>query len=184
MIYEAVRGMESSGLQLRARHETILPFTRYLAGPTDYTTMIFTERRRDSSWAHQIACLATFQSPILTIAAHPQSVLDNPALDVIKSIKPVWDETIVLPASRIGELSIFARRSGDMWMLAVMSAGPAKTIEVPLLFLGEGDYKATLVKDNPDNDAAVVMENTTAQRDDTLTIEMISGGGFVARFSR
>jgi alpha-glucosidase len=103
---------------------------------------------------------------------------------VIKSIKPVWDETIVLPASRIGEISIFARRSGDMWMLAVMSAGPAKTIEVPLLFLGEGDYKATLVKDNPDNDAAVVMENTTAQRDDTLTIEMISGGGFVARFSR
>jgi alpha-glucosidase len=184
MIYEGVRGMESSGLKLRARHETILPFTRYLAGPTDYTTMIFTERRRDSSWAHQIACLATFQSPILTIAAHPQSVLDNPALDVIKSIKPVWDETIVLPASRIGELSIFARRSGDMWMLAVMSAGPAKTIEVPLLFLGEGDYKATLVKDNPDNDAAVVMENTTAQRDDTLTIEMISGGGFVARFSR
>jgi alpha-glucosidase len=69
--------MESSGLRQRARHETILPFTRYLAGPADYTTMIFTERRRDSSWAHQIACLATFHSPLLTIAAHPQSVLGN-----------------------------------------------------------------------------------------------------------
>jgi alpha-glucosidase len=184
MIYEAVRGMESSGLQQRARHETILPFARYLAGPTDYATMIFTERRRDSSWAHQIACLATFQSPILTIAAHPQSVLDNPAVGVIKSIKAVWDETIVLPESRIGELSIFARRSGDMWMLAVVNAGPAKTIQTPLSFLGDGQYEASLVRDNKENPGAVVLENRTVRRGDTLTIEMTSGGGFVGRFTK
>ena len=54
--------------------------------------MIFTERRRDSTWAHKIACLATLHSPIPTIAAHPQSVLDNPPVNVIKSIKAVWDE--------------------------------------------------------------------------------------------
>ena len=42
---EAVRGMESSSLRERARHETILPFTRYLAGPADYTTLHFGERR-------------------------------------------------------------------------------------------------------------------------------------------
>ncbi len=184
MIREGVRGMESSGLKQRARHETILPFTRYLAGPADYTTMIFTQRRADSSWAHQIACLATFQSPMLTIAAHPQSILDNPAVDVIKSIKPVWDETVVLPESKIGELSIFARRSGDMWMLAVMSAGPAKTIQVPLLFLGEGPYKASLVRDSKENSGAVVLDNQTVQRKDTLTIEMVSGGGFVGRFTK
>jgi len=195
MIREGVRGMESSGLRQRARHEVILPFTRYLAGPADYTTMIFTERRRDSSWAHQIACLATFQSPMLTIAAHPQSVLDNPAVDVIKSIKPVWDETIVLgsstqntalggslPDSKIGDLSVFARRSGDMWMLAVMSAGPARTIQVPLSFLGEGSYKASLVGDNKENSGAVVLEQRAVQRGDTLQIEMIQGGGFVGRF--
>jgi alpha-glucosidase len=184
MIREGVRGMESSGLQQRARHETILPFTRYLAGPADYTTMIFTERRRDSSWAHQIACLATFQSPILTIAAHPQSVLDNPALDVIKSIKPVWDETVVLPESKIGELSIFARRSGGMWMLAVMSAGPARTIQVPLSFLGDGSYKASLVRDDKENSGVVVLDSQTVRRNDTLTIEMVSGGGFVGRFTK
>ena len=75
--------MESRSLVERARHDTILPFTRYLAGPADYTTMVFGERRADSTWAHQVASLATFASPMLTIAAHPQSVLDNPALDVI-----------------------------------------------------------------------------------------------------
>jgi alpha-glucosidase len=184
MLYEAVRGMESSSLKQRARHETILPFARYLAGPTDYTTMIFTGRRADSTWAHQIACLATFHSPILTIAAHPQSVLDNPAVDVIKSIKPVWDETIVLPESQIGELSIFARRSGAMWMLAVMSAGPARTIRVPLSFLGEGPYKASLVRDNPEKADAVALEARTVQRGDGLTIDLTDGGGFVGRFTR
>jgi alpha-glucosidase len=184
MLREGVRGMESSGLKQRARHETILPFTRYLAGPADYTTMIFTERRRDSSWAHQIACLATFQSPMLTIAAHPQSVLDNPAVDVIKSIKAVWDETIVLPESKIGELSVFARRSGDMWMLAVMSAGPARTNQVPLSFLGEGPYKASLVRDNKENSGAVVLDSQTLRRTDTLTVEMIDGGGFLGRFTK
>ena len=184
MLYEGVRGMESSSLKQRARHETILPFARYLAGPTDYTTMIFTQRRADSSWAHQIACLATFHSPMLTIAAHPQSVLDNPAANVIKSIPAVWDETIVLPESKIGELSIFARRSGEMWMLAVMSAGPARTIRVPLSFLGEGPYQASLVRDNKEKADAVVLEEQTLQRSDTLTIEMTNGGGFLARFAK
>jgi alpha-glucosidase len=184
MIKEAVRGMESSNLQERARHETILPFTRYLAGPTDYTTMVFSERRRDSTWAHQIACLATFQSPILTIAANPQSVLDNPALDVIKSIKPVWDETVVLPGSKIGEMTIFARRSGDTWILAVMHAGPSEKIEIPLSFLGDGPYRAIYVRDDLDNDAAVKLDNATARRGDTLTIDLHSGGGFVGRFMK
>ncbi len=182
MLYEGVRGMESSSLKQRARHETILPFARYLAGPCDYTTMIFTQRRADSTWAHQIACLATFHSPILTIAAHPQSVLDNPAVDVIKSIKPVWDETIVLPDSKIGELSLFARRSGDLWILAVMSAGPARTIQVPLSFLGDGLYKASLVRDNKEKADAVVLEDKTLQRSDTLIIDLADGGGFLARF--
>lgn len=184
MLYEGVRGMESSGLQRRARHETILPFARYLAGPTDYTTMIFTERRRDSTWAHQIACLATFHSPILTIAAHPQSVLDNPAVDVIKSIKAVWDETIVLPDSRIGELSIFARRCGDMWILAVMSAWPARTIQVPLSFLSDSPYKASLVYDNKEKADAVILKETTMRRNETLTIDLANGGGFVGRFTK
>jgi alpha-glucosidase len=146
--------------------------------------MIFTQRRADSSWAHQIACLATFHSPILTVAAHPQSVLDNPAVDVIKSIKAVWDETLVLPESKIGELSIFARRSGDMWMLAVMGAGPARTIQVPLSFLGEGPYKASLVRDNREKADAVVLEDRTVHRSEALAIDLTDGGGFVGRFTR
>lgn len=184
MLREAVRGMESSSLRERARHETILPFTRYLAGPADYTTMIFTERRRDSTWAHQIASLATFHSPMLTLAAHPKSVLENPAVDVIRSIPAVWDETIVLPASRIGELTVFARRRGEMWVLAVMSARLASALEVPLAFLGDGAWRATYVRDDLARPDAVKVETAEAVRGASLKIDLAAGGGFVGRFVR
>ena len=146
--------------------------------------MIFSKRRADTTWAHQIACLATFESPILTIAANPQSVLENPAVEVIKSVAPVWDETIVLPQSRIGELTVFARRKADMWMLALMRAGDAETIHIPLTFLGPGAYAASLVRDDKDNDAAVAIDSATVQRSDTLSVELRSGGGFLGRFDK
>jgi len=184
LVREGIRGMESSSMKERARHETILPFTRYLAGPADYTTMHFGARRGDSTWAHQIASFAIFASPMLTLAAHPQAVLDNPAVDVIKSIPAVWDQTVVLPESRIGEIAIFARRTGDTWFLAVMCGPQAKTIQAPLSFLGDGRYKGSLVRDSKEKPDAVVLEDKTVQRSDALTIEMPNGGGFVARFSR
>ena len=184
LVREAVRGMESSRLMERARHQTILPFTRYLAGHADYTTMIFGERRRDSSCAHQIASMAVFASPLLTIVAHPQKILDHPAVDVIKSIPAVWDETIVLPGSEIGKLAVFARRTGDMWFLAVMCGPQAKTIRVPLSFLGDGQYGASLVRDDKDDSAAVQIERRTARQSETITIELREGGGFIACFSK
>jgi len=184
LVREAVRGMESSSLRERARHETILPFARYLAGPAEYTTMHFGDRRQDTTWTHQIATLAIFASPLLTVAAHPQSVLDNPAVDVIKSIPAVWDETIVLPDSRIGELTVFARRTSQTWFLAVMCGPQARTIKVPLSFLSEGTYNASLVSDDKGNDAAVVLAEKTVRKSDTLEIEMVNGGGFVGRFSK
>ena len=184
LVREAVRGMESSSLRERARHETILPFARYLAGHADYTAMHFGERRRDSTWTHQIASMAVFASPLLTIVAHPQTILDHPAVEMIKSIPAVWDETIVLPESRIGELAIFARRTGNVWFLAVMCGPEARTIQVPLSFLGDGRYDASLVRDDKENDAAVVLEDRTVRPGNTLTIEMTNGGGFIARFSK
>jgi hypothetical protein len=143
MVREAIRGMESSRMMERARHQTILPFTRYLAGPADYTTMLFSERRRDSNVPHQIATMVVYSSPLLTIAAHPQSILDYPAAGVIKSIPAIWDETIVLPDSKIGECVVFARRTGDTWFLAIMNALTPRRLRIPLSFLGPGRYQTT-----------------------------------------
>ena len=184
LVREAIRGMESRSLTARARHETILPFTRYLAGPAEYTTMLFSDRRGDASWAHEVASMVIFSDPLLTIAANPLSILDNPAVNVIKSIPAVWDETIVFPQSQIGKLAAYARRSGDTWFIAVMCGPEAKTIQVPLSFLGDGEYDATLVSDNKENSAALLISKNKFKKSDTLKIEMINGGGFVAKFEK
>ena len=183
MVREAVRGMESSALKDRAWHETTLPFTRCLAGPADYTAMMFNERRRNTTVAHQIASIAIFSAPLLTIAANPETILKSSAVDVIKSVPPIWDETIVLPDSEIGELAAYARRKGNVWFLTIMGGPQPKTLHVPLSFLGEGDYKMVLVRDNPTDDAAVEMENTIRRRTDSLDISLRGGGGLLARFT-
>jgi alpha-glucosidase len=184
MVREAIRGMESSRMMERARHQTILPFTRYLAGPADYTTMVFSERRRDSNVPHQIATMVVYSSPLLTIAAHPQSILDNPAAGVIKGIPAIWDETIVLPDSKIGECVVFARRTGDTWFLAIMNALTPRSLKISLSFLGPGTYQTTLVRDDTQNSAGVKIESATSTAVDSMPIDLVSGGGFVARFSK
>src|SRR5213075_761811 len=108
-----------SKLADRATHDTTLPFTRWLAGPAEYTPLIFGERRANTTWAHQIASAAILSAPLLTYGANPFKMATNPCVAMIKSIPSTWDETIVLPPSEIGELAIFARRHGTTWFLAV-----------------------------------------------------------------
>ncbi|MFC4873171.1 glycoside hydrolase family 97 protein [Negadavirga shengliensis] len=180
---EAIRGMEASKLEDRATHNTTVPFTRFLAGHAEYTPLHFGERRRNTTWAHQIASGAIMNTPLLTYAANPEAILANPAVEMIKSIPAIWDETVVLPPSEIGEIAVFARRSGDTWFLAIMNGTKAGRIEVPLSFLDNKTYQSLLVKDDPENDAAVILEERELGPQDILKIDLNAGGGFVAKFS-
>jgi alpha-glucosidase len=184
MTREAIRGLEYRSMEKRARHNTTLPFTRFLAGHADYTPVHFGERRKETSWAHQIASAVVFTSPLMIYGAHPQNLLDNPAAELIKSIPSVWDETIALPPSEIGELAVFARRRGNTWFVGIMNGEIEKTLRLPLSFLKTGKYKAMLVRDLKDEPAAVKIETSTLSRADQLTIDVRSGGGFIGRFSR
>jgi len=184
MVREAVKGMESSKLMDRATHETTIPFTRFLAGPAEYTVLHFGDRRKNTTWAHQIASAAILSAPLLTYAANPDTILANPAVNIIKAIPAVWDETIVLPPSEIGELAIYARRKGNTWFLAVMNGVAPKQIKVPLRFLGSGNYQVNMVKDDVANPAAVQMQQATYSANDDIDLQLVSGGGFIAEFSK
>jgi alpha-glucosidase len=181
---EAIRGMEASRLTNRATHDVTLPFTRFLAGPAEYTPMVFGPRRANTTWAHQIASPAIFTTPLLTYAANPSNILANPCCDMIKSIPSVWDETLVLPPSEIGEIAVFARRSGKTWFLAIMNSIEARKIKIPLTFLGKGDYRTSLVRDNQDGIAAQTILDTRLRSSNSLTIDLHEGGGFIARFNK
>jgi alpha-glucosidase len=180
---EAVRGMEGR-MTDRAVHDATLPFTRYPAGPGDYTPLVFGPRRGDTTAVHQIATAAIFTSPLLVYGAHPQSLLDSPAIEIIKTIPSAWDKTIVLPGSEIGTLAVFARRHGDDWFLAAL-AGPTRQERlVPLSFLGHGAYQVTLVSDTADDPTSVAVSRRKLTAADSLPIELASGGGFIAHFTR
>jgi alpha-glucosidase len=183
LVREAVKGMESSKLADRARHDATLPFTRFLAGPADYTPLHFGTRRGNTTWVHQVGTTVAFTAPLLTYGAHPKTMLDSSYVSMLKSIPTVWDETIILPASAIGEVAAFARRRGDSWFLAVVNGPVGRTLQVPLSFLGDGGYRALVVQDKDGDPAATHLEETIACRRDTLTIRLSDGGGYVARYS-
>ena len=184
MVREAVKGMESSKLADRATHETTIPFTRFLAGPAEYTVLHFGERRKNTTWAHQIASAAILSAPLLTYAAHPDTILANPAAGIIKDIPAVWDETLVLPSSEIGELAAYARRKGTTWFVAVMNGVQPKQIKIPLRFLKEGNYNARLVNDVDGNTGAVKMTDALYSPKDVIELSLGAGGGFVAELSK
>jgi alpha-glucosidase len=182
MTREGIRGLEHGRTTAWAEYNTIVPFARFLAGPADYTPLIFGDRRKDTTWTHQIATAIVFTSPVMVYAANPKSVLENPAAEVIKSIPSVWDETLVLPGSEIGEAAAFARRSGERWFVGVLNGPSAHKLRVSLSFLKQGSYRATTVCDKGDG-SAVEIEQRTIGRKEVLELALRPGGGFVARFS-
>ena len=184
MTREAIRGLEYRSMQTRAVHNTTLPFTRFLAGHADYTPVHFGERRKETSWAHQIATAIVFTSPLMIYGAHPKSIMENPAAELIKSIPSVWDQTVVLPPSEIGELAAFARRRGNKWFVGILNGEAARTVRVPLSFLGPGSYRAICVRDQTEKADAFKIERSIFSRKSQLAVDMRAGGGFVARFAR
>jgi alpha-glucosidase len=181
MTREAVRGMENRVPW--APSNSILPFTRYLAGHADFTPVNFGKRIGEVTWSHHIATMVIYTSPFLCIGAEPQDILDNPAKELIKSIPPVWDETIVLPQSKIGELAIYARRKGDTWFLAAVNGlNEPKTLTLDLSFLKKGSYKLTAMKDDPAKQASATMSNTQVSAGTPYTVELNAAGGFICRF--
>jgi len=181
---EAVKGMEARSITDRATHETTIPFTRFLAGPAEYTVLLFGDRRKNTTWAHQIASAAILSAPMLTYAATPENILTNPAAEIIKAIPSTWDETIVLPGSDIGELAAYARRKGNKWFIAIMNGVNPKMIHIPLSFLKSSvNYRVTIVRDKMNDPADLMMEKELRKCSDELKIDLPSGGGYVAMFT-
>jgi alpha-glucosidase len=182
MIYEGVKGMEASKLLDRATHQTTIPFTRMLAGPGDYSVCHFGTRRQNTTWVHQVATAAIYCAPVITYAANPSNLLANPCVKMIKSIPSVWDETIVLPPSEIGEIAVYAQRKGTAWFLSAINGVQPKSVKIPLSFLGNGSYNTLVLRDNPDKPADAIVKNGTAGRNDIIEFKLGIGGGFMTRF--
>lgn len=188
MTREAIRGLEYGSIPGKstdwATHNTTLPFTRFLAGHADYTPVSFRSNIKGTTRAHQVASMAVFTSSLMCLAIDPEMLLTNPCKKMIQRIPTTWDETIVLPQSAIGQLAIYARRKGETWYLAALNGTEPTHIKIPLSFLGNGQYKAFFVKDSINGSPMVTIDSSTVKRKQAITIQMLSGGGFIGRFEK
>ena len=76
-----------------------------------------------------------------------------------------------------------ARRKGQTWFLAAINGPTARTVRVPLTFLGQGQRRAMIINDHATNSAALQIErDASARASDALTLKLRPGGGFIARF--
>jgi len=159
MTREGIRGMELNimGEPIPAQHNASLPFTRFVVGHGDYTPGLF-YNKANTTYTHQLALLYLFNSPLQCLAENPIRLLADRrfklVIPLLQDLPVIWDETIVLEGSAIGELAVFARRKDDQWyVVAINGTESDKKISLQPSFLTNvGNYEAMLITDKEDLD--------------------------------
>lgn len=184
MTREGVRGLEYNKWDvLPPHHYATVPFTRYLAGNGDFTpTTLQASHLKGTTVAQQLACAVVTTSPILCWADKPDLYLQSPIVDVLRSMPPVWDETRVLHGSKIGDLAVMARRSGKTWYVGILNGAAARSYTLDLSFIGRGKHQADFFSDTPGEPLKFqIQRDVPITPKSQRTIQLSSGGGFVAR---
>jgi alpha-glucosidase len=183
---EGIRGLEyNKWSALPPEHYAGLPFTRFLAGHGDFTPCTFNpEMLKGTTFALQLATAVCYTSPVMFYADKPELYRKTPAVDVMKAIPSVWDETVVLSGSKIGDLAALARRRGETWFVGIINGAGQRSYLLDLSFLGTGRYASVQLADHPDRpDRLVRTQETVGARSSTgIRVRMNAGGGFVGMF--
>lgn len=180
-------------------HTTILPFTRMLSGPMDFTPGIFDlnfgksveeDPRVQTTLAKQLALYVLLHSPIQMAADLPRNYEARPdAFAFIKQVPVDWSQSVMLDGYP-GEFAVMARkdRNSDAWYLGAVTDETARDLALPLTFLEGGRYQAQIYKDGDAADwltAPYDLEilQQTVQSGDTLNIKLAAGGGTAIAFT-
>jgi alpha-glucosidase len=181
------------------QHTVTIPFTRGMLGGMDFTPGGFRQKTAETFRAvggdapgpfvmgtrvHQLAMLVVYESALQVLCDTPYSYHSSPAgTDFLKAVPTTWDDTRVLNGE-VGEFITVARRSGKEWYVASMTGAAARTLQIPLTFLGPGRYQAEIwadayeAADYPDR---VMKQTRTVTAADTLTANLAPGGGYIVR---
>ena len=200
---EAARGNEFNAWSVgnQPEHETILPFTRLMGGPMDYTPGIFQQKmdyyqagnpcQVHTTLAKQLALYVTMYSPLQMAADLPENYerfID--AFQFIKDVAVDWDDTRILEAEP-GDYITIARKekNSDTWFVGAITDENRRTATIDLSFLDNGMYKATIYKDGRDahwkeNPQSYQIEQKMVKRTNTLKIKLAAGGGCAIKLEK
>jgi alpha-glucosidase len=197
---EGVLGNEYNKWSRRVtpEHKLTLPFTRFLAGPGDFTPGGFLNRQPNDfqivgtnaevqgTRASELALFMVFDSPICCVCDSPEHYRGQAGIDFLKVVPTVWDDTRVLDGA-VADHVLVVRRHGGEWFLGAMAGRDGRDQAVDLRFLGGGDWNMRLWKDANDsatNAEHLETEDRTVSGADAITIHLAPNGGAVARFWR
>lgn len=196
---EAARGNEfnnAPSLGITPEHETILPFTRLIGGPMDYTPGLFhfklnqfdsaRKTKVRTTLAKQLALYVTMYSPLQMAGDLPENYEVYPdAFQFIVDVPVDWDDTKILEAEPGDFLTIARREKGkENWYIGGITDENSRISRIKLDFLDMNkQYIATIYKDasNADWDKhpeAYVIEEKIVSTKSELEIVLAKGGGF------
>lgn len=196
---EAARGNEFNNaptLGLVPEHETILPFTRLMGGPMDYTPGFFhfqlnqydttrTQRVR-TTLAKQLALYVTMYSPLQMAGDFPENFDKYPdAFQFIRNVPVDWEQTHILEAEPGDYITIARQQKGTSnWYIGgITDENPRKTT-IDFSFLPKNKtYQATMYQDGKNahwntNPTAYQIQTHTVNSETKLPIQLVAGGGF------
>lgn len=199
LTFEGLRGLEWNkwSSALTVDHDVILPFTRMMAGPMDYTpgamenisnpkkhNMNFKHPKSQGTRCHELAKYVVFESPLQMLADEPTAYeKEQECMTFLSAIPTTWDETIVLDA-KVAEHILLARRKGDTWFIGGITGSVAQTISMDLSFLGEGQFEMELWRDGEntrtDGTNYEYFKESAITADMKYIISMAEGGGWAA----
>ncbi len=199
---EAARGNEFNAWSAgnMPDHETILPFTRLMGGPMDYTPGIFKikmnhynpEKKEQvhTTLAKQLALYVTMYSPLQMAADLPENYEAKPdAFQFIRDVAVDWDETRV-PDAEPGDYIIMARKEkgGDRWFAGAITDEEARNLNLPLSYLdADKKYVATIYRDGDDahwqqNPESYRIEKFLVDAKTVIKLKLAPGGGTAISF--
>jgi len=182
--------------RITPEHKVTIPFTRGILGEMDFTPGAFVnvmpkdfkvETEAPSPMAmgtrcNQLAMMVVYESPLQVLCDAPYNYRSSPqGTDFLKIVPTTWDETKVLNAD-VGNFITTARKAGEEWYIGSMTDMEARKLTIPLDFLGEGSYRATIWKDAGNSEVDPTnLEKEVIDVDKTSVIEALlaPGGGHV-----
>ncbi len=194
---EAARGNEFNAWSAGnpPEHETILPFTRLMGGPMDYTPGIFQikldyyqqgkKEQVHTTLAKQLALYVTLYSPLQMAADLPENYERFPdAFKFIEDVAADWDDTKIIEAEPGDYITIARKAKGkEEWFIGAITDENSRTAEIPLTFLDkERGYVATIYKDSEDahyekNPMSYTIGTLGVNSESVLKIKLAEGGG-------
>ena len=168
-----------------ATHDTHLAFTRFIAGPADFTLAYY--GTTGTTFAHRLSLPIVFFNPIPPLYCYDgtDKYQGEPEIELWDNLPTTWDDTKVLHGE-IGKFITVARRKGSDWFVGTITNSEGRTLKIPLSFLDNNTiYTAFIYSDGGSSIKTrthVKVEEKNVNSSQTLSFNLEASGGVAVRF--